>query len=157
MTTRKFLLIGDFAAVITQRQGAVCVLVRVCVSLVMLDLYTWQPVFFFAPFGDRLGLNNIIASQLWLTSLGATKSGWGLALQMRMKEDQVTSLRLLVYHFLLSRICGSINQVFNALFVVESSFPNNTRSFSTPYGPFSRNNDDPIWWQTSLLRHFEIL
>lgn len=88
----------------------------------MLDSYTWQ-AFFFAPFGDRLGLNNIISSQLWLTGLSVRKSGWGLALQMRLKEDQVTSLCLrLVYHVLLDLIWDSINQVFNTLFLFVSEF-----------------------------------
>lgn len=103
-------LIADFARIMTEIGNCVRVRLRGSVCLINGDVrfvHLASIFFSFAPFGDRLGLNNIISSQLWLTSQGVTKSGWGLALQMRTKEDQVASLCLLVYHFLQNLIWDS--------------------------------------------------
>lgn len=113
----------------TQRIVHVSVCVGVClitgdVRFVHLASFCFF-VFFFAPFGDRLGLNNIISSQLWLTSPGATKPGRGLALQTRMKKVQVVSLCLLVYHFL-SKPNRGLKGPFLQHFLTQSVHPSNT-------------------------------
>lgn len=60
------------------------VLVCVCVSAIAGDVrLVHLASTFFTPFGDRLGLNDVTSSQLWLTSCGDTKLGWALALSMR--------------------------------------------------------------------------
>lgn len=85
-----------------RRDGEVRACLLMCRTSGDVRLVHLASIFFFTPFGDRLGWNNITSSQLWLTSLSDTKLGWRLA--PRMKEKQVATRCLLVYGSVLGLI-----------------------------------------------------
>lgn len=96
-----------------RRDGEVRVCLLMCRTSGDVRLVHLASIFFFTPFGDRLGWNNITSSQLWLTSLSDTKLGWLLA--PRMKEKQVATRCLLVYVSVLGLIWDQADQAFNTV------------------------------------------